>query len=142
MVTGGVDGALCPWGWTAQLATGHLTRRSDPARAYQPFGIDADGYVPAEGGAILVLEPADAAERRGAAQVYGEIAGYAATHDPGDRVPADRRDCAGRSSWRWPTGARNLARSTWSSRTGQAFPPWTRLRRRPWSRYSGRTACR
>jgi len=94
MVTGGVDGALCPGGWAAQLATGNLTRRSDPALAYQPFGIDADGYVPAEGCAILVLEPADAAERRGAAQVYGEIAGYAATHDPrpgSGRPPGLRR---------------------------------------------------
>jgi act minimal PKS chain-length factor (CLF/KS beta) len=36
MVTGGVDGALCPWGWAAQLATGNLTRRNDPALAYQP----------------------------------------------------------------------------------------------------------
>ncbi len=93
MVTGGVDGATCPWGWAAQLATGLVTERDDPGSAYQPFGAEPDGYVPAEGGAILVVEPAETAVRRGAA-VYGEIAGYAATLDPrpgSGREPGLRR---------------------------------------------------
>lgn len=81
MVTGGVDGALCPWGWTAQLAGGRLSTRADPARAYLPFADDADGHVPGEGGAILVLEDARTARERGARR-YGALAGYAATFDP------------------------------------------------------------
>jgi act minimal PKS chain-length factor (CLF/KS beta) len=81
VVTGGVDSAICPWGWTAHLAGGRLSTSEDPARAYLPFSADASGEVVGEGGALLVLEEADAARERGA-HLYGEIAGYAATFDP------------------------------------------------------------
>ncbi|MGH8906389.1 MAG: ketosynthase chain-length factor [Egibacteraceae bacterium] len=82
VVTGGVDACLCPWGWVAQIASGRLSTRNDPSRAYLPFDVDACGYVPGEGGAILILEDRDAARERGVSQVYGEIAGYGATFDP------------------------------------------------------------
>ncbi|MFI0928776.1 ketosynthase chain-length factor [Streptomyces sp. NPDC021012] len=81
VVSGGVDASLCPWGWVAQLASGRLSTSEDPARAYLPFDRDARGYVPGEGGAILILEAAEAARERGA-RSYGEIAGYGATFDP------------------------------------------------------------
>ncbi|MBQ0850528.1 ketosynthase chain-length factor [Streptomyces sp. NPDC057621] len=81
VVSGGVDASLCPWGWVAQLAGGRLSTSEDPARAYLPFDPDARGYVPGEGGAILILEAAEAARARGA-HSYGEIAGYGATFDP------------------------------------------------------------
>ncbi|MGW2825847.1 ketosynthase chain-length factor [Streptomyces sp. NPDC001443] len=81
VVSGGVDASLCPWGWVAQLAGGRLSTGEDPARAYLPFDRDACGYVPGEGGAILILEAAEAARERGA-HSYGEIAGYGATFDP------------------------------------------------------------
>jgi act minimal PKS chain-length factor (CLF/KS beta) len=82
IVSGGVDGSLCPWGWVAQLTSARLSTSNDPDRAYLPFDAAARGHVPGEGGAILILEDAEAARRRGAAQVYGEIAGYGATFDP------------------------------------------------------------
>lgn len=82
VVSGAVDGSICPWGWVAQSSSGRLSTGTDPATAYLPFDDRAAGYVPAEGGAILILEDADAAAERGASQVYGEIAGYAATFDP------------------------------------------------------------
>src|SRR5207237_741936 len=53
-----------------------------PARAYLPFADEACGYVPGEGGAVLVLEHPDAYRERGGRGGYGEIAGYAATFDP------------------------------------------------------------
>ncbi|WP_051840077.1 ketosynthase chain-length factor [Streptomyces sp. NRRL F-5126] len=81
IVTGGVDGAVCPWGWTAQLTGGRMTTVSDPAAAYLPFDAAASGHVPGEGGAILVLEAEAAARERGA-RTYGAFAGYAATFDP------------------------------------------------------------
>ncbi|MCD0486346.1 ketosynthase chain-length factor [Streptacidiphilus sp. ASG 303] len=81
IVTGGVDGSLCPWGWTAHLAGGRMSTVDDPARAYLPFGAGASGHVVGEGGAILVLESAEAARER-SARVYGSLAGYAATFDP------------------------------------------------------------
>jgi minimal PKS chain-length factor (CLF/KS beta) len=82
VVSGGVDAGLCPWGWVPQLASGLMSTEQDPARAFLPFSADARGYVPGEGGAILVAENLDSARERGAAHVYGEIAGYAATLDP------------------------------------------------------------
>ncbi|PRX99103.1 ketosynthase chain-length factor [Allonocardiopsis opalescens] len=93
VVTGGVDSALDPWGWVAQISSGRLSASADPRRAYLPFDARACGYVPGEGGAILVLEDAATARVRGA-RVYGEIAGYAATFDPAPgsgRPPGLRR---------------------------------------------------
>lgn len=81
ILSGGMDGSICSWGWAAQLAGGRLSTSDDPAAAYLPFDSRAAGHVPGEGGALLVLEDAVAAQARGA-QVYGEIAGYAATIDP------------------------------------------------------------
>jgi len=93
IVTGGVDGAICPWGWAAQLAGGRLSTSDDPTRAFLPFDQAARGYVAGEGGAILVLESAESAAERGV-QVYGKLAGYAATFDPApgsDAEPGLRR---------------------------------------------------
>ncbi|MEE1758262.1 MULTISPECIES: ketosynthase chain-length factor [unclassified Streptomyces] len=94
VVCGGVDAAFDPWGWAAQLAGGRVSTATDPAAAYLPFDERAAGYVPGEGGAILVAEDAASARERGAPQIYGEIAGYASTFDPppgSDREPGLRR---------------------------------------------------
>ncbi|SBT66109.1 act minimal PKS chain-length factor (CLF/KS beta) [Micromonospora sediminicola] len=94
VVSGGVDSSFDPWGWVSHLASGRVSPVADPRRAYLPFDTAASGYLPGEGGAILVLERADAAARRGTPRVYGEIAGYAATFDPpagSDRPPGLRR---------------------------------------------------
>jgi act minimal PKS chain-length factor (CLF/KS beta) len=80
VVTGGTDASLCPYGLTAQLSTGKLSTVPDPERAYVPFDAEASGYLPGEGGAILVLESADAAAERGAG--YGRVLGYASGFDP------------------------------------------------------------
>lgn len=82
MVSGAVDSSLSPWGWVGHLASQALSRAEGADRAYLPFDAAASGYVPGEGGAILVLENKDDAVGRGAEHVYGEIAGYAATFDP------------------------------------------------------------
>ncbi|TYR64462.1 ketosynthase chain-length factor [Streptomyces parvus] len=82
VVSGGVDSALDPWGFASQLAGGLVSTVLDRERAYLPFDSAASGYVPGEGGAVLVVEDADSANERGAERIYGEIAGYAATFDP------------------------------------------------------------
>lgn len=93
VVSGAVDASICPWGWVAQLAAQRLTTRDEPSQAYLPFDAAADGYVPGEGGALLVLESEESARSRDA-RVYGEVAGYAATFDPAPgsgRPPGLRR---------------------------------------------------
>lgn len=89
MVSGGVDGSICPWGWVGQLASARLSTSDEPDRAYLPFDNRACGHVPGEGGAILILEDPGAARERGARDIYGEIVGYGATFDP---PPGSRRE--------------------------------------------------
>lgn len=94
IVTGAVDGSLCPWSWTAELTRGELSTRDDPRTAYLPFDVSAAGYVAGEGGAILIMEDAARARERGPRQVYGTVAGYGATFEPrpgSGRPPALRR---------------------------------------------------
>ncbi|GAA3435173.1 beta-ketoacyl synthase N-terminal-like domain-containing protein [Kutzneria kofuensis] len=81
MIAGGTEAPLCPYSLACQAASGRLTTSRDPRHGYKPFDVEANGHAPGEGGAVLVLEDAAEAERRGAAQVYAEVAGYAATHD-------------------------------------------------------------
>ncbi|MGW7663726.1 ketosynthase chain-length factor [Streptomyces sp. NPDC054756] len=93
VVSGAVDASICPWGWVAQLAAQRLTTRDEPSQAYLPFDAAADGYVPGEGGALLVMESEESARSRDA-RIYGEVAGYAATFDPAPgsgRPPGLRR---------------------------------------------------
>ena len=96
VVTGGVDSSFDPWGWASHIASGRVSRALDPARAYLPFDAAACGYVPGEGGAILVLERADSVLGRDCRRVYGEIAGYASTFDPkpGSQRPLGLRRAA------------------------------------------------
>jgi act minimal PKS chain-length factor (CLF/KS beta) len=94
VVSGSVDGSLCPWGWVPMMSSGLLSTVDDPDRAYLPFAEQAAGYVPGEGGAILIVEDSEGARQRDAANVYGELAGYAATLDPAPwtgRPPGLRR---------------------------------------------------
>ncbi|MYW97972.1 ketosynthase chain-length factor [Amycolatopsis rubida] len=80
MVTGGVDGSLCPWAWICLIASGRVSREDRPELAYLPFDAAASGHVPGEGGAILIVEDPVAAADRGA-RAYGEISGHASTFD-------------------------------------------------------------
>jgi len=94
VVSGGTDASLCPYGLVAQMTNGRLSTGLDSTGAYAPFDRNAAGYLPGEGGAILIVEDARHAAERGAPHRYGEIAGYAATFDPrpgSGRPPGLRR---------------------------------------------------
>ena len=65
MLAGGVEAPLAPLTFGAFDIIRVLTgRNDDPATASRPFDRDRDGFVMAEGGATLVLEEWDRAERR------------------------------------------------------------------------------
>jgi 3-oxoacyl-(acyl-carrier-protein) synthase len=81
VVSGGLEAPIGPYALTCQLDHGQLSTEADPDLAYRPFDARASGYVPGEGGAILIVEDLERARERGAPQVYGEIVGYAATND-------------------------------------------------------------
>jgi 3-oxoacyl-(acyl-carrier-protein) synthase len=85
IVSGGLEAPLCPYALCCQTGNGRMSTVAADT-AYRPFDERASGYLPGEGGAILLVETLEAARRRDAT-VYGEIAGYGATNDA--RLPTD-----------------------------------------------------
>jgi minimal PKS chain-length factor (CLF/KS beta) len=81
VVSGGLEAPIGPYALTCQLGNGYMSTAAEPADAYRPFDRRANGYVPGEGGAILLIESTERAQQRGAPQVYAEIAGYGGTQD-------------------------------------------------------------
>ena len=61
------------------------TRNDEPEKASRPFDADRDGFVPAEGSVILVLETEEHALARGAC-IQAELAGFGCTADAGHLV--------------------------------------------------------
>jgi len=56
------------------------SRNDDPTKASRPFDKDRDGLVPSGGGATLIIESLESAEKRGA-NILGEIKGYGFSSD-------------------------------------------------------------
>ena len=80
-VAGGAEAPLAPLTHGAFAMIRVLSQRNDdPATASRPFDRDRDGFVMAEGAAILVLEAWESAERRGAT-ILGEVAGFGTSTD-------------------------------------------------------------
>jgi minimal PKS chain-length factor (CLF/KS beta) len=81
VIAGATECPFSPYALACQLRNGMLSTSTDPDRAYRPFDAAAAGYVPGEGGAVFVVEDADHALARDAPVIYGELAGWGATHD-------------------------------------------------------------
>ncbi len=81
MICGGAEAPLAPLCFGAfAIIRAMSTRNDDPGTASRPFDKDRDGFVMAEGGAVLILEEHDRALARGA-KIYSEVIGYGTTND-------------------------------------------------------------
>src|SRR5216683_656386 len=81
VLAGGSEATLTPLGLAGFVASRAMSERNEaPTQASRPFDRGRDGFVPAEGAGVLVLESREHAQARGA-RVYAELAGYGATAD-------------------------------------------------------------
>jgi beta-ketoacyl-acyl-carrier-protein synthase II len=81
VVAGGTEASMLPVIFAGFINMRALSARNDePKRASRPFDADRDGFVISEGSAVLVLEEAEHALRRGA-RVYCEVVGYGSGND-------------------------------------------------------------
>ncbi|MGW2824205.1 ketosynthase chain-length factor [Streptomyces sp. NPDC001443] len=78
VVAGAAEAPLAPYSMVCQLGYDDLSTSDDPTHAYRPFTAAACGFVPAEGGAMIVVEDEGAARER-EATVRAFIAGHGAT---------------------------------------------------------------
>ncbi|QIJ60824.1 ketosynthase chain-length factor [Streptomyces sp. JB150] len=93
VVAGSTEAPLAPYSVVCQLGYQELSTADDPARAYRPFTSAACGFVPAEGGAVLVVEDEATALERGA-QVRAHLAGHASTFTGASRWEQSREGLA------------------------------------------------
>ncbi|MFF0360165.1 ketosynthase chain-length factor [Streptomyces fungicidicus] len=93
MVVGAAEAPLAPYSMVCQLGYPELSTLDDPARAYRPFTEKACGFVPAEGGALLVVEDESRARDRGV-PVRATVAGHAATFTGASRWAESREGLA------------------------------------------------
>jgi 3-oxoacyl-[acyl-carrier-protein] synthase II len=97
MIVGGAEAGIgeIPVAAFAAMRALSTKRNDQPEKASRPFDADRDGFVMGEGAALLVLEDADAAARRGVTP-YAELLGYGATSDAYHMVQprADGREAA------------------------------------------------
>jgi 3-oxoacyl-[acyl-carrier-protein] synthase II len=81
MIAGGAEAPLAPLCFGAfAIIRAMSTRNDDPAHASRPFDAARDGFVMAEGAAVLLLEERGRALARGA-PIYAEVCGFGLTND-------------------------------------------------------------
>ncbi|MDH2387891.1 ketosynthase chain-length factor [Streptomyces sp. HNM0663] len=93
MVAGSTEAPLAPYSAVCQIGYGELSTAGEPDQAYRPFTSGACGFVPAEGGAMLVVEEAESARERGA-RVRAFIAGHGSTFTGASRWEQSREGLA------------------------------------------------
>ncbi len=81
IVTGGTEAGICEIGMGGFSTMRALSTWSgDPSQASRPFDKGRDGFAPAEGSGILILESLEHAKARGAT-IHAEIGGWGVSSD-------------------------------------------------------------
>jgi 3-oxoacyl-[acyl-carrier-protein] synthase II len=108
MVAGGSEAAITPTGVAGFCVMKALSTRNDePTKASRPFDAKRDGFVPAEGAAILILESLEHAMRRDA-RIYAEIVGVGASSDAYHIVAPPNNGAGAVRAMRWALEDANL----------------------------------
>jgi len=89
VLAGGVEASISEIGLSGFCILRALTNSNEePQKASRPFDAGRDGFVPAEGSAIVVLESLDHAIKRGA-PILAELIGYGSSCDAFHAVQPD-----------------------------------------------------
>jgi 3-oxoacyl-[acyl-carrier-protein] synthase II len=81
MIAGGAEAGIVPLAMAGFNVMDAISKRNeDPEAASRPFDRDRDGFVPAEGGATVILESYEHAKER-KAPMLAELIGYGVTND-------------------------------------------------------------
>ncbi len=89
VISGGTEAGISQLGLAGFSVMRALTARNDdPPSASRPFDADRDGFVPAEGAGILILESLEHARERGAPPL-AEVLGYGLSSDGNHQFQPD-----------------------------------------------------
>lgn len=81
IITGGSEASIIPIAIAGMSSmTALSSRNDDPEHASRPFDLNRDGFVMAEGAAVLILESLEFAQER-KAPILAEVSGYGTSDD-------------------------------------------------------------
>ncbi|HPB27586.1 MAG TPA: beta-ketoacyl-ACP synthase II [Acidobacteriota bacterium] len=101
MIAGGAEAMVSEIPIAGFSAMGALSKRNDePQRASRPFDAARDGFVMAEGAAVVILEKLEHAVGRGA-RVLAEVGGFACSSDAYHITQPDPEGMGAQRTIRW-----------------------------------------
>ena len=101
LLAGACEAGICQLGLGGFNVIRALTRNNEPPEgASRPFDAKRDGFVPAEGAAVLILEALEHAISRGA-NILAEIVGYGVSSDAFHQVQPDEDGSGPARAMKW-----------------------------------------